>query len=109
MHASILTEAEKCTRANSLCYMRNDCVALALFACTIFRHGGSAFLKILCNYAVRVDILRDLRLAGSTTKRSSLYAATLRNIPLSRTLRPHIRISCAHACTLRSYKRKCRK
>lgn len=35
------------------------------------------FRKTLYNYAVRVDMLRDLRLAGGTAKRSLLYAATL--------------------------------
>lgn len=35
---------------------------------------------MLYNYAVRVDMLRDLRLAGGTTKRSLLYAATLETL-----------------------------
>lgn len=55
-------------------------MVLALLVCTIFRRGGNIFSKTLRNYAVRVDMLRDLRLAGSTTKRSSLYAGTLRNV-----------------------------
>jgi len=37
--------------------------------------GGNTFLKTLYNYAVRVDMLRDLRLADGTAKRSLLYAA----------------------------------
>jgi len=37
--------------------------------------GGNTFSKTLYNYAVRVDMLRDLRLAGGTAKRSLLYAA----------------------------------
>ena len=65
MHVFVLIKAEKYTRANSLCYMRNDCVALALLVCTIFRRGGNAFSKMLRNYTVRVDMLRDLRLAGA--------------------------------------------
>jgi len=70
----------KNARAQIPCVLyTHDCVALALLACTVFRRGSNAFSKPLRNYAVRVNMLRDLRLAGSTAKRSSLYAATLQN------------------------------
>lgn len=62
------------TRAPGLCAVR-----------TVYRRHN-AFSKTLHNYAVRVDMLRDLRLAGGTTKRSLLYAATPRNSPLSRNI-----------------------
>lgn len=89
-------------------YAQQLCGTRVICLYTVFHRGGNAFSKTLRNYAVRVDMLRDLRLAGSTAKRSLLYAATLRNTPLSRTPRPHIRISRAHAYRY-VMQRKCRK